>query len=99
MTLHDGDALTDEITAGPGGAMTVQVGVITGDLTVTTTDRGDGTARVTLQYTGAEECYDLEGSPVPLPPRGLRALHRAVLRAVRAGGAAVVPGTGAPPVR
>ncbi|WP_030798002.1 hypothetical protein [Streptomyces sp. NRRL S-337] len=97
MTTHDGDALTDEITAGPGGAMTVQVGVITGDLTVTTADRGDGTARVTVRYTGAEECYDLEGSPVPLPPGGLRALHRAVLRAVRAGRGAVVPGTGTPP--
>ncbi|MYT34060.1 hypothetical protein [Streptomyces sp. MspMP-M5] len=93
MTTPDRDALTDRVTAGPGGAMTVQVGVITGDLTVTTTDRGDGTARVVVQYTGAEDRYDLEGGPVRIPPGGVAALHRAVLGAVRTGGAAQVPGT------
>ncbi|WP_426794205.1 hypothetical protein [Streptomyces sp. YGL11-2] len=91
------DAISDEVTAGPGGAMTVQVGVITGDLTVTTTDQGDGTARVGIRYTGADEGYDLEGSPVPIPPRGLRFLHRAVLHAVREGGAAETPGARTPP--
>ncbi|WP_234430565.1 hypothetical protein [Streptomyces sp. NRRL F-4489] len=73
--------------------MTVEVGVITGDLTVTTTDRGDGTAGVSVQYTGAEDHYALEGSPAPIPPGGLDALHEAVLDAVRTGDAAQVPGT------
>ncbi|WP_229852220.1 hypothetical protein [Streptomyces albospinus] len=77
--------------------MTVQVGVITGDLTVTTTDQGDGTARVSIQYTGADEWYDLEGSPVPIPSGGVRFLHRAVLQAVREGGAAETPGARTPP--
>ncbi|MCK7625235.1 hypothetical protein MUU72_19345 [Streptomyces sp. RS10V-4] len=72
--------------------MTVEVGVITGELTVITTDRGDGTAGVSVQYTGAEDRYLLEGSPARIPPGGLDALHRAVLDAVRAGGAARVPG-------
>ena len=31
-------ALTTQVTAGPGGAMTVEAGVVTGELTVTTTD-------------------------------------------------------------
>ncbi|WP_275465984.1 hypothetical protein [Streptomyces noursei] len=93
MTHSAPDSRTDRVTAGPGGAMTVQVGVITGDLTVTTTDRGDGTAAVVIQYTGAEEHYDLEGGPVRVPPGGVAALHRSVLAAVRAGGAARMPGT------
>ncbi|MGG2464621.1 hypothetical protein ACO0M4_33495 [Streptomyces sp. RGM 3693] len=93
MTTPEHDALTDRVTAGPGGAMTVQVGVITGDLTVTTTDRGDGTAGVVIHYTGAEEHYDLEGGPVRIPPGGIDAFHRVVLDAVRAGGAAQMPGT------
>ncbi|MFE6686851.1 hypothetical protein ACFVFQ_10280 [Streptomyces sp. NPDC057743] len=93
MTTPDRDGLTDRVTAGPGGAMTVQVGVITGDLTVTTTDLGDGTAAVVIHYTGAEDRYDLEGGPVRIPPTGIVGLHRAVLDAVRTGGAASVPDT------
>ncbi|MEW1655081.1 MULTISPECIES: hypothetical protein [unclassified Streptomyces] len=93
MTTSDRHVLTDRITAGPGGAMTVQAGVIAGDLTVTTTDLGDGTADVVIHYTGAEDRYDLEGGPVRIPPAGIAALHRAVLDAVRVGGAAQVPGT------
>ncbi|MEV4871368.1 hypothetical protein [Streptomyces syringium] len=42
-----------EMTAGPGGVMTDVVGVITGDLTVVTADRGDGRADVRVQYTAA----------------------------------------------
>ena len=34
--------LVSEVTAGPGGAMTDEVGVITGDLTIATIARSDG---------------------------------------------------------
>ncbi|GAA2718360.1 MULTISPECIES: hypothetical protein [Streptomyces] len=81
----------DEVLAGPGGAMTDEVGVITGDLTVVTAGRADGRADVHVQYTGAEEWYVLTGSPASVPAAGLHALHRAVLEAVRAGGGAEVP--------
>lgn len=81
----------DKVTAGPGGVMTDDVGVITGDLTIVTTCRGDGRADVLVQYTGAEEWYTLTGSPVPVPPAGLHTLHDAVLAAARAGGGAEVP--------
>ncbi|MCQ4208045.1 hypothetical protein [Streptomyces longispororuber] len=85
------------VRAGPGGAMTDEVGVITGDVTVATVRRSDGAAHVAVQYTGADEWYTLTGSPVPVPPGGLGALHDEVLRRVRRGGAAEVsapPGDG-----
>ncbi|MFE7529516.1 hypothetical protein ACFU7Y_27900 [Kitasatospora sp. NPDC057542] len=83
--------LRDQVLVGPGGAMTDQVGVITGDLTVTTTARPDNLADITIEYTGAEETYTLTGSPVPIPAAGLQALHKEVLAAVRAGRAAQAP--------
>ena len=83
--------LVGEVVAGPGGVMTLEVGVVTGDLTVATGRLPDGRARVRVQYTGAGEWYTLQGSPAPLPADGLRALHRTVLAAVRAGGEATLP--------
>ncbi|MFE4492440.1 hypothetical protein ACFRKD_08260 [Streptomyces niveus] len=65
--------------------MTDEVGVITGDLTLTTTPRPDGSATVLIQYTGAEEWYTLTGSPLPIPPDGPQALHTTVVEAVRQG--------------
>ncbi|GAA4890134.1 hypothetical protein ACFPM3_19650 [Streptomyces coeruleoprunus] len=84
-------ALRSEVTAGRGGAMTDEVGVVTGDLTVITARAADGLAHITVAYTGAEESYTLTGSPVPVPPDGVEALHTRVLDAIRAGGAAEVP--------
>ncbi|MER5546485.1 hypothetical protein ACWDBP_35035 [Streptomyces sp. NPDC001233] len=74
--------------------MTVEVGVITGDLTVTTTDTGNGTASISVQYTGADDWYELEGSPVPMPEGGLAAVQDAVVKAIRTGGAACAPSPG-----
>ncbi|GLW03973.1 hypothetical protein [Streptomyces lavendulae] len=65
-------ALTDHVEAGPGGAMTDEVGVITGDVTLTSGAGPDGTASVRIQYTGAEEWYTLTGSPAPCLPRASR---------------------------
>ncbi|MFI0786012.1 hypothetical protein ACH4Q6_10480 [Streptomyces lydicus] len=85
------ERLQDDVTAGPGGAMTEEVGVVTGDLTIATSARPDGRAAVAVQYTGAEEWYTLTGSPSPLPPGGLAALHSEVLHRVRRGGGAEAP--------
>ncbi|MET8749910.1 hypothetical protein ABZW32_07455 [Streptomyces sp. NPDC004667] len=79
----------DEVLAGPGGAMTDEVGVITGPLTLRTTGGAAGTVRFAIQYTDADEWYTLTGSPVAHGDP--YALHRAALRAVRAGGGAVAP--------
>lgn len=84
----------DEVLAGPGGAMTDEVGVITGPLTLRTTALAGGLAGFEVQYKDADEWYTLAGSP--LPHRGdPAALHAAALDAVRAGGAAQAPGSAA----
>ncbi|MCC9711716.1 hypothetical protein E4N62_44815 [Streptomyces sp. MNU76] len=85
------ERLVSNVSAGRGGAMTDEVGVITGDLTVATGLLPDGRAGITVQYTGAEEWYTLTGSPVPVPPGGLAALHAEVLERVRQGGGAEAP--------
>ncbi len=73
--------------------MTDEVGVITGDVTLTSEAGPDDTVQVRIQYTGAEEWYTLTGSPAPLPPSGLAPFHKQVVDAVQAGGAAEVPHT------
>ncbi|MGD6747146.1 hypothetical protein ACOKM3_35565 [Streptomyces sp. BH106] len=85
------EALTGDVHAGPGGAMTDEVGVVTGDLTVATVPEAGGRARIAVQYTGADEWYTLTGSPTTVPPEGLEALHAEVLRRVEQGGGAVSP--------
>ena len=82
-------AVCDDQVTGPGGAMTEEVGVITGDLTIRTTRRADNRAAIAIQYTGADEWYTLTGSPVALADGGLEEYHHRVLDAVEAGGEAV----------
>ncbi|MDX3025649.1 hypothetical protein [Streptomyces acidiscabies] len=79
------------VKAGPGGAMTDEVGVITGDLTIATRLLSDGHAGIAVQYTDSDEWYVLTGSPVPVPPEGLSALHEQILERVRHGGGAEAP--------
>jgi hypothetical protein len=56
---------TTDITAGPGGVMTDEVGVITGELTLRSELRaGEITLRV--QYKDAAEWYVVTGGRVPL---------------------------------
>ncbi|MFI7008241.1 hypothetical protein [Streptomyces sp. NPDC050145] len=84
----DDGRIVSTLAAGPGGAMTDEVGVITGDVTLATVPAADGTARVEIQYTDADEWYTLTGSPVPVPPDGLAALHERLVARVESGGAA-----------
>ncbi|MFD4611819.1 hypothetical protein ACFWOT_27825 [Streptomyces sp. NPDC058440] len=90
MSDHDPqqERLVDEVKAGPGGAMTDEVGVITSDLTIATSLLPDGRAGIAIQYTDGHEWYTLTGSPVPVPPEGMAALHEQVLERVRRGGGA-----------
>jgi hypothetical protein len=67
---------TSDITPGPGGVMTEEVGVVTGDLTVRTelADSGDVTVRV--QYKDADEWYTVQGAKAHLDsPKDLDAVH------------------------
>nr|WP_168723241.1 hypothetical protein [Streptomyces sp. SAT1]ANO42836.1 hypothetical protein A8713_036965 [Streptomyces sp. SAT1] len=88
---QNGDRLVDAVQAGPGGAMTDEVGVITGDLTLATTALPDDRARLDIQYTDADEWYTLTGSPAPVPPDGLQALHHEALDRIRHGHGAQAP--------
>ncbi|MFB7675808.1 hypothetical protein ACFC26_30815 [Kitasatospora purpeofusca] len=83
--------VTTGIAAGPGSVMTVEVGVITGDLTLRTV--WDGRPLLGVQYDGAEEWYTVEGSPVPARSAAeAAAAHRATADAVRRGGGATAAG-------
>lgn len=66
---------TTDITAGPGGVMTDEVGVITGDLTLRT-DYADGQAVVQVQYREADEWYAVTGAKAPVKdPADIAAVH------------------------
>ncbi|MFJ3829965.1 hypothetical protein ACIPWI_18610 [Streptomyces sp. NPDC090046] len=81
----------DEVLAGPGGAMTDEVGVITGPLTLRSTEEDWGVLRFDVQYKDADEWYTLTGSP-RAHHGAPAALHAAALAAIRAGGGAGAPG-------
>ncbi|MBV1853384.1 hypothetical protein [Catellatospora tritici] len=58
--------LTTNIVAGPGGVMTDEVGVVTGELTLASELGADGLARLKVQYLGAGEWYTVTGATVPV---------------------------------
>jgi len=57
--------LTTDIVAGPGGVMTDEVGVVTGDLTLRT-EVADSTAVLRVQYKEADEWYTVTGGRTTL---------------------------------
>jgi hypothetical protein len=68
-------APTSDITPGPGGVMTDEVGVVTGDLTLRT-DYTDGHAVVHVQYKDADEWYAVTGGRTPIhDPADIAAVH------------------------
>ncbi|WP_407676297.1 hypothetical protein [Plantactinospora alkalitolerans] len=74
-TPDETDAKTTDITAGPGGVMTDEVGVITGDLTLRTELRS-GQVALRVQYKDADEWYAVTGGLAPLvDPADLAAVH------------------------
>ncbi|MFS4095763.1 hypothetical protein [Streptomyces sp. AF1A] len=81
------NSYVDRVTAGPGGAMTDEVGLLTGDLTVATILQPDGhSVRVAVQQFGGDTWYTLTGSPAPVPAGQLAAYHRDLLGRIRRGG-------------
>jgi hypothetical protein len=68
--------LVTDIVPGPGGVMTDEVGVVTGELTLRTLLDG-ATARISVQYKGADEWYAVTGGAVALvDPGDLAAVHQ-----------------------
>lgn len=86
-TNPDTDLYTSTVTAGPGGTMTDEVGVGTGDLALRTALTEDGrSARVAVQYAGADEWYvHPHRQPRPHSEGGLAAYHRDLLGRIRRG--------------
>lgn len=74
-------APTTDIVAGPGGVMTDEVGVITGDLTLRT-DFADGKATVHVQYKDADEWYAITGAKADLKDPADAAAVQAIVAAI-----------------
>ena len=69
-------SLTKDITAGPGGVMTKEVGVVTGALTLRTELSAAGEVTVRVQYKDADEWYTVQGATAHLADQGdLAAVH------------------------
>jgi hypothetical protein len=68
-----------DITAGPGGVMTDEVGVVTGDLTVRSEASEQGDLVVHVQYKDADEWYTITGGRAHLAdPKDVEAVHTIV---------------------
>ncbi|MFI0795301.1 hypothetical protein ACH4OY_21875 [Micromonospora rubida] len=66
---------TADVVPGPGGVMTDEVGVVTGELTLRT-EYADGQVVLRVQYREADEWYVVTGGKAPLAdPAGLDAVH------------------------
>ncbi|GAA0811605.1 hypothetical protein [Spirilliplanes yamanashiensis] len=73
------EARTADLVAGPGGVMTDEVGVVTGDLTLKTELAGD-TVTLRVQYKDADEWYVVTGGTTKLQhPADLDAVHAVAL--------------------
>ncbi|WDZ85773.1 hypothetical protein PVK37_04840 [Micromonospora cathayae] len=71
----DPESRTSDIVPGPGGVMTDEVGVVTGELTLRT-EFAAGQVTLRVQYKDADEWYAVTGGRAPLPdPSGLDAVH------------------------
>ena len=88
------DEIRSTFASTTGGVMTKEVGAVTGDLEIST--RAEGVSLgVSVRYTGAEEWYTVEGSPIsladkaPPSPNELRELHQRVLDHLRSPGRVV----------
>ena len=73
-------SLSSLFVAGPGGVMTDEVGVVTGDLELRTELSDDGKLRAQVRYEGADEWYAVTGgSCVLADPRDHEPVHSLLL--------------------
>lgn len=73
--MPEATELRSSIAAPPGGVMTDEVGVVTGELTLRT-EWADGQVTLRVQYKDADEWYAVTGGRVALPDAtGLDAVH------------------------
>ncbi|MDT0347259.1 hypothetical protein [Streptomyces litchfieldiae] len=68
------------LTAPPGGLMTKEVGVVTGELELHTDADADGDLTMRIRYAGADEWYTVDGGPFRLfDPRDHEVLHEVLV--------------------
>lgn len=78
MPCMDGKNTT--FTAPPGGLMTKEVGVVTGELELHTDAAADGTLLIRVRYAKADEWYTVDGGPFHLhDPRDHEVLHEVLV--------------------
>jgi hypothetical protein len=76
MAERGAKTLTSDITAGPGGVMTDEVGVVTGELTLRTELTAGGRATLRVRYRDADEWYAVTDGRCTLhDPADLAAVH------------------------
>jgi hypothetical protein len=74
-------------TPGPGGVMTDEVGVISGELTLRTEAAPDGMVVLRIQYVGADEWYTVTGGRFRLAePTLAEQFHQAAVALLALGG-------------
>ena len=72
--------LSSTFVAAPGGVMTDEVGVITGELELRTRATPSGRVSVEVRYAGADEWYRVSAADVALcDPADHRAVHQSLL--------------------
>jgi hypothetical protein len=73
------DSKTSDLVPGPGGVMTDEVGVVTGELTLRS-ELDDGKLTLRVQYKDADEWYVVTGGKATLKdPADLEAVHQVVV--------------------
>jgi hypothetical protein len=78
----DAKSRSSDVNA-PGGVMTDEAGVITGELTLRSEVSG-ATVTLRVQYKDADEWYRLTGAPTALPPgQSLDDLHEQTVTSLR----------------
>jgi hypothetical protein len=69
--------LSTDIKAGPGGVMTDEAGVVTGDLTLKTEVDKANSVVLRVQYKDADEWYTVTGGKAKLAdPKDAEAVHK-----------------------
>jgi hypothetical protein len=80
------DQRINDFAAGPGGVMTDEVGVVTGDLTLKTTVDPDGSVVQLVQYQQAAEWYRVSEAPARVPSgQSIDTVHSTTLARLKRG--------------
>lgn len=76
--------LTSTFNASPDGVLTIEAGVISGELELNSSRADDGALNLRIRYAGADEWYTLPGEGYLLhDERDLEAVHQILVNVLR----------------